>query len=176
MEGATLSVRVAWEERVMEGATLSDEVVMGVEVVEGVALCDEVGKGEEEMEGATLPVRETRGDEEAEAMAVGREEEEKVRLQHENTLKLKKIQYQEGLLANRRKVEARIIELEQAKILQSMGNQDDDKFAEICRAEIARYAAEGKPVYTLMRALETTQPALLPAKKADKPAQKKRDK
>jgi hypothetical protein len=103
-------------------------------------------------------------------------EEEKVRLQHENTLKLKKIQYQEGLLANRRKVEARIIELEQAKILQSMGNQDDDKFAEICRAEIARYAAEGKPVYTLMRALETTQPALLPAKKADKPAQKKRDK
>jgi PAS domain S-box-containing protein len=104
-------------------------------------------------------------------------EEEKVRLQHENTLKLKKIQYQEGLLANRRKVEARIIELEQAKILQSMGNQDDDKFAEICRAEIARYAAEGKPVYTLMRALETTQPALLPAKKPDKPVnpKKKRD-
>lgn len=102
-------------------------------------------------------------------------EEEKVRLQHENTLKLKKIQYQEGLLANRRKVEARIIELEQAKILQSMGNQDDDKFAEICRAEISRYAAEGKPVFTLMRALETTQPALLPAKKTDKPARKKRD-
>ena len=101
-------------------------------------------------------------------------EKEKLRLQHENTVKLKQLQYQEGLQSNRKKVEARIIELEQAKMLQAIGGQDDNKFAEICRAEIARYAAEGKPVYTLMRALETTQPALLPAKKPDKPVGKKK--
>ena len=101
-------------------------------------------------------------------------EKEKLRSQHDNTVKLKNLQYQEGLQANRKKVEARIIELEQAKMLQAIGGQDDDKFAQLCRAEIARYAAEGKPVYTLMRALETTQPALLPAKTKDKPVDKKK--
>ena len=101
-------------------------------------------------------------------------EKHKVRVAHENTVRLKQLQYEEGLQSQRKKVEARIIELEQAKMLQTISGQDDGKFAEICRAEIARYAAEGKPVYTLMRALETTQPALLPAKKPDKPASRKK--
>ena len=101
-------------------------------------------------------------------------EKDKVRVAHENTVRLKQLQYEEGLQSQRKKVEARIIELEQAKMLQTISGQDDGKFAEICRAEIARYAAEGKPVYTLMRALETTQPALLPAKKPDKPASRKK--
>lgn len=52
----------------------------------------------------------------------------------------------------------------QAKILRAISSQDDDKFADICKAEIMRYAGEGKPVYTLMRALEATQPLLLAAK------------
>lgn len=102
-------------------------------------------------------------------------EKDKLNAAHENVVKLKNIQYQDGLKANRKKVEDRIIELEQAKMLRSIGGQDDDKFADICKAEIMRYASEGKPVYTLIRALETTQPALLAAKKSDKPSSRKKN-
>ena len=61
-------------------------------------------------------------------------------------------------------VELKVIAVQEAKLLQDVGNQDDDKFAEICKAEILRFTKEGKPTYTLMKALEQTQPGLLPAK------------
>jgi len=82
----------------------------------------------------------------------------------EKVVRLKSINYADAVKAQRKKVEDRIIQLEQDKLLRDIGSQDDDKFAEICKAEIMRYASQGKPVYTLMRALETTEPPLLPAK------------
>ena len=83
---------------------------------------------------------------------------------HENVKKIKAIQYADAIANQRKLVGARVIELEQDKLLREIAAQDDDKFSEICIAEIKRYAAAGKPVYTLMRALEATQPQLIAAK------------
>ena len=46
----------------------------------------------------------------------------------------------------------------------SLQGDDDKKFTEACKSEIERNVRSGKPVYTLLRALEFTQPALLAAK------------
>lgn len=91
-------------------------------------------------------------------------EKEKYAKEHENIVRLKKIQYADAAKKQQKNAEEKLVNITQAKLLQDIGAQDDDKFAEICKAEIKKYAAEGKPVYTLMKALESTQPALLPAK------------
>jgi len=75
----------------------------------------------------------------------------------EKVVRLKSINYSDAVKAQKKKVEERIIQIEQDKLLKDIGSQDDDKFAEICKAEIMRYASQGKPVYTLMRALESTE-------------------
>ena len=91
-------------------------------------------------------------------------EKEKHAKEYGNILRLKKIQYADAAKKQQKIAEEKLINITQAKLLQDIGSQDDDKFAEICKAEIKRYAAEGKPVYTLMKALQSTQPLLLPAK------------
>lgn len=91
-------------------------------------------------------------------------EKQKIAKEHENIARLKAIQYSDAAKKQQRDVEARLIAIEEAKLLQDVGNQDDQKFAEICKSEILRFTKEGKPTYTLIRALEQTQPALLPAK------------
>ena len=48
--------------------------------------------------------------------------------------------------------------------MQSIDTNDEGRFVEICQAEIARNIKLGKPVYTLLRALEYRAPKLLPAK------------
>ena len=57
-----------------------------------------------------------------------------------------------------------MIGIEQAKLLQDVGTQDDDKFAAICKSEILRFTKEGKPTYTLLKAMEQTAVPLLAAK------------
>lgn len=80
------------------------------------------------------------------------------------TIKIKQLQYEDGKEAARRRKENRLIEIEQAKFLQSIDNNDDARFTELCNAEIERNIKLGKPVYTLLRALEYTDPPLLAAK------------
>jgi hypothetical protein len=46
----------------------------------------------------------------------------------------------------------------------SLTKDDDNKFSETCKSEIEKNVLLGKPVYTLLKALEFTQPALLAAK------------
>lgn len=91
-------------------------------------------------------------------------EQDKLARERENIARLKAIQYSDAAKKQKREVEERLISIEEAKLLQDVGNQDDSKFAEICKSEILRFTREGKPTYTLLKALEQTQPALLPAK------------
>lgn len=83
----------------------------------------------------------------------------------ETTKKVKSLQYGAGVERHRKQIEDRVIQIEQEKLLYEIGKQDDEKFAERCKEKIKEYAAAGKPVITLYRALETTQPAIIPAKR-----------
>lgn len=91
-------------------------------------------------------------------------EKEKHAKEHENISRLKAIQYSDAAKKQQRDVEERIIAIEEAKLLKAVGNQDDEKFANIAKSEILRFTKEGKPTYPLIRALEQTQPYLLPAR------------
>ena len=91
-------------------------------------------------------------------------EQDKHARERKNSARLKSIQYADAAKKQKRVVEQKMIDIEEAKLLQDVGNQDDDKFAEICKGEIMRFTSEGKPTYTLMKALQQTQPGLLTAK------------
>ncbi len=91
-------------------------------------------------------------------------EQGKLKVERENIARLKSIQYSDAAKKQKKQVEEKMIAIEEAKLLNDVGNQDDDKFAEICKAEIMRFTREGKPTYTLIKALQQTQPALLAAK------------
>jgi hypothetical protein len=99
-----------------------------------------------------------------EAAAADAAEKAKAQNEWNNIKRLKDLQYKEAANVQRKKISERLEEINQAKILQDIGAQDDDKFAEICKEEIKKYAAEGKPVYTLLKALEQTEPTLIPAR------------
>jgi hypothetical protein len=81
----------------------------------------------------------------------------------ESQSQIKQLQLAEGIEKKRKKVEDRIAMIEQDRLLREISSQDDKKFVEICNAEIRRYQAEGKPVHTLLRALDLREPELLPA-------------
>jgi hypothetical protein len=91
-------------------------------------------------------------------------EQEKHKTEHENLRRLKAIQYSDAAKHQRKLIEERVVNIEQAKLLADVGTQDDDKFTNICRAEILRFTQEGKPTYTLMKAMEQTAVPLLAAK------------
>lgn len=92
------------------------------------------------------------------------EAKEKARLAKERTLAIKSAQYAEGEERRRLKEEQARIEREQAKLLGSLTSDDDERFTAICKKEIENNIRQGKPVYTLLRALEYTAPELLAAK------------
>lgn len=82
----------------------------------------------------------------------------------ENIRRLKQLQYNDAAKTQRNKIAERLEEVNRAKLLMDIGSQDDNKFAEICKEQIKKYAADGKPVYTLLKALEQTEPSLIPAR------------
>jgi hypothetical protein len=51
-------------------------------------------------------------------------------------------------------VSFKLRETEQTRFLQTIDTGDEGRFVEICKAEIERNIKAGKPVYTLLRALE----------------------
>jgi len=78
---------------------------------------------------------------------------------------IKALQLSEAIELQRKKVEEKLTELEQDRILRDISDQDDRKFRELVLQEIDRYAAMGKPTYTLYRALEHKPPDLLAAQR-----------
>ncbi|RYH06430.1 hypothetical protein EON65_42880 [archaeon] len=82
----------------------------------------------------------------------------------EATIKIKTQQYEDGKALAAKRAEEKLIEIEQARFLNSIDNQDDKRFVELCKAEIARNVSLGKPIYTLLRALQFEQPQLLASK------------
>lgn len=69
-----------------------------------------------------------------------------------------------GDAVNRKKIEDRQREIEQTRFLQSIDVSGEQKFTDMCKTEIEKNVQQGKPVYTLLRALEYTCPPLLAAK------------
>lgn len=102
-----------------------------------------------------------------------RTEAEKIARAKAETNRIKKMQYDDGQAAIRRKQEEKLLEIEQARFLTSIQGNDDDRFVELCKQEIERNAKAGKPVYTLLRALQQDQPHLLPAKRVEGNGRKK---
>lgn len=91
-------------------------------------------------------------------------EKDKVARARAETIALKNQQKIEGELRRRAKEEERKREIEETRFLQSIDVSDEGRFVELCQAEIEKNIREGKPVYTLLKALEYSQPPLLAAK------------
>jgi hypothetical protein len=93
-----------------------------------------------------------------------RAEEEKAKQRRQATVQIKTKQYNDGKEAARKKEEAKLMEIEQAKYLATIENSDDTRFVELCKAKIEENVRLGKPIYTLLRALDFHGPELLAAK------------
>jgi hypothetical protein len=91
-------------------------------------------------------------------------EKDKVRRAKEATLACKATQKTDGEAARRKLEEERKSEREQTRFLQQFDTADESRFVELCQAEIERNMKLGRPVYTLLKALEYSAPKLLPAK------------
>lgn len=105
-----------------------------------------------------------------------RAEEEKQRKARLETIRIKDNQKEEGRERARKRAEEKLLEVEQAKFLASLEGNDDAKFVELCKAEIEKNIREGKPVYTLLRALEYTAPQLMAAKKTQNIHEREKEK
>ena len=81
---------------------------------------------------------------------------------------MKKSQFEDGVRAAKKRLEDRILAIEQDKLLKELDKADDVKFSNIVKQEIKSYAAAGKSIYPMLRALNYTQPELLAAKKPTK--------
>ncbi len=91
-------------------------------------------------------------------------EKDKVIAAKEKQTQYKLQQLEEGKAKRQRMKEEMEAQKEQERFLQSIGSNDDARFKEICMAEIEKNVKAGKPVYTLLRALEFVAPSLLAAK------------
>jgi hypothetical protein len=89
-------------------------------------------------------------------------EEAKIRKRHAMAMELRALQEAQANERKREMEEAKLIEDARLKMLIDQGVDEDKRFQEICKKEIQRYAADGKPTYPLFRALEYKQPDLLP--------------
>lgn len=89
-------------------------------------------------------------------------ERKKIQDAHESTVNLKKLQKAQGLERGREKHEMALLDAERERLYREKGDEEDARFKEVCKKEIQRYAADGKPLYPLYRAMEYKQPDLLP--------------
>jgi hypothetical protein len=90
---------------------------------------------------------------------------EKVAKRRHDTIKFKNGQYEEAKERAQKREADRLYDIEQARRLASDDNQEDTKYINMCKAEIAKNVKQGKPIYPLLRAMEYSQPALIPAKR-----------
>jgi len=120
-------------------------------------------RDEEMMMEEKLIALRVKANEEAEAEARAKE-----KVAHDITVTMKKSQFEDGVRAAKKRVEDRILAIEQDKLLKELDKADDVKFSNIVKSEIKKYAAAGKSIYPMLRALNYTQPELLAAKKPTK--------
>ena len=100
----------------------------------------------------------------------------KAKVAHDITVNMKNSQFEDGVRTAKRRLEDRILAIEQDKLLKELDRADDVKFSNIVKNEIKAYAAAGKSIYPMLRALNYTQPELLAAKKPTKEEmQRKKD-
>jgi len=126
-------------------------------------------RDEEMMMEEKLIALRVKANEEAEA-----ESRAKEKVAHDITVTMKKSQFDDGVRAAKKRVEDRILAIEQDKLLKELDKADDVKFGNIVKSEIKKYAAAGKSIYPMLRALNYTQPQLLAAKKPTKEEMEKR--
>jgi hypothetical protein len=88
-------------------------------------------------------------------------EERKIQKAHHDNVHLKKLQKAQGLERDRSRHEMDLLDAERERLYRDKGDEEDARFKEICKKEIQRYAADGKPLYPLYRALEYKQPDIL---------------
>lgn len=81
-------------------------------------------------------------------------EMEKERKAREATIAIKRETYNTALEVEKAKKEQRLREQEHDMKFKDQIEKEDDKFARVCKKEIERYAAEGKPLYPLYTALQ----------------------
>lgn len=92
------------------------------------------------------------------------EDRSKARQSRERMKDIKSIQLSDSLAAQKRRVGNKLLDIEGDKILQMAESDVDAKFITACKAEIRRYADEGKPLHPLLVALYHKQPDLIPGK------------
>jgi len=95
--------------------------------------------------------------------AAHEKEEKKAKELRDSTVRIKQLQYAEGVARSQKRIEDRIAQIEEEKLLRDIAGQDDDKFVAFVNDKIDSYRKEGKPVYTLIKALDYRQPQLIPA-------------
>jgi hypothetical protein len=88
-------------------------------------------------------------------------EEAKIRKRHAMAMELRALQEAQANERKREIEQAKLIEDARLKMLIDQGVDEDKRYQEICKKEIQRYEADGKPTYPLYRALEYKQPDLL---------------
>lgn len=97
------------------------------------------------------------------ALAAIEEERAKEARTRELTVMTKNMQLQQAMQTQRVKLNSKVKDLEEQRVLSELASQDDDKFNQIARSKIIEYGQQGKNVIPLMRALEYAQPDLLPS-------------
>jgi len=91
------------------------------------------------------------------------DEKNKEKKSREMTIMTKNMQLQQAMQTNRAKLNSKVKDLEEQRVLCELSSQDDDKFNQVARTKIIEYGQQGKNVIPLMRALEYAQPDLLPS-------------
>ncbi len=77
---------------------------------------------------------------------------------------IKDMQYNDGIIVARKRAKERLDELEEYRRARANDGVDDKKYQELVKSKIIEYSIEGKPTYTLMKALDYKQPDLIGAK------------
>lgn len=101
-------------------------------------------------------------------------EKDKVIAAQEKVKKLKAIQYAEASSKHKKRVEDKIAQVEEERLMYTLSGEDTEMFKEHAFKTIDEYKKSGKPTYTLYKALETTVQPLLAAK-TNKDANRKKD-
>lgn len=94
-----------------------------------------------------------------EALAKEKDKEEKAR---DSVARTKEMQLAQGLERKKEIEESKLVDSERERLYREQGDDEDARFKEICKQEIKRYHADGKPLYPLYRAMDYKQPDLLP--------------
>ena len=104
-------------------------------------------------------------------------EEEKQRKRKESEDKVKMNQKMVGQAIARKRIEDKLLEQERSRLLMANNTDENQRFIDICKLRIKDNLRQGKPVYTLLKAMEyqDNEPLLPAVKGKRKPKNKDED-